>query len=365
MMVYAFYPLLALLLFAKAKVARRGEWNDEVLSFRQTKAFLGFLAIIILFHHASQRTCAPWLPPNVVTHGLDAFVYVGYLCVAVFFFCSGYGMYTACRSKEHFFKGYFVKRILPIVLPAVIMWLVFFAIEQARGMKIEPPVVINVYSYIWYVPAIVYLYLIFWIAFGLVKNEKAGLLILLIGTILYSVLCFFLSSGTWWYNTHHLFIVGVLVGKYKDRILGVLKRGYVLWIILTAFLTAAGFSIASYYYPIITALGGRYTDVGHFIAEFTGQTVSAFTFSILVLLIGLKVRVGNRILGVLGLFTLEIYLVHPLFVQLFGFSFVDNFSGPVCYIENQTLYLLAVIALSIPLAFLLHKGVNKLCRKKP
>ncbi|MBQ7563850.1 MAG: acyltransferase family protein [Lachnospiraceae bacterium] len=362
-MVFVFYPLLALLLFAKAKVARRGEWNEEALSFHQTKALLGFLAIIILFHHASQRICAPWLPPEVITHGLDAFVYVGYLCVAVFFCFSGYGMYTAYRSKAHFFKGYFVKHILPIVLPAVVMWLVFYAIERGRGMKIDPPVVINAYSYIWYIPAIVFLYLIFWIAFGLVKTEKAGLCILLIGTIIYSVLCFFLGAGTWWYNTHHLFIVGVLVGKYKEQLLRVLKRGYVIWIILTAFITAFGFAISNYYYPIITAFGGRYTDFGHFIAELTGQTVSAFTFSFLVLLIGMKVRIGNRLLSFLGVFTLELYLVHPLFVQLLGFSFVDNVSGPVFYIKDQTLYLLAVIALSIPLSFLLHKGVQKLCRK--
>ena len=51
------------------------EWNEDVLSFAQTKSFLGFCALIIILHHCSQRTCAPWLPEFRIVHGLDDFVF--------------------------------------------------------------------------------------------------------------------------------------------------------------------------------------------------------------------------------------------------------------------------------------------------
>ena len=195
-MKYLLYAILAVCLFWGAKICKKKEWNEDVLSFAQTKSFLGFCALIILLHHCAQRTCAPWLAPARIVHGLDAFVYLGYLCVAVFFFCSGYGMYIASR-KEGFFKGYY-KRILKVLLPAVVIF---------------------------------------------------------------------------------------------------------------------------------------------------------------VMLIGMKIRIGNKVLLFLGTFTLEIYLVHPLFVQLFGFAFVQDRVKPLYHIQNPFLYVAAVTVISIPLAYLLHRAV--------
>ena len=86
--------------------------------------------------------------------------------------------------------------------------------------------------------------------------------------------------------------------------------------------------------------------------------ISAYAFAILVLLIGLKIRIGNPVLKFLGGFTLETYLVHPLFIQAFSFAFVMDNAKPVLYIQNQFLYILATIILSLPIAF----GLNRLMR---
>ncbi len=363
-MVYIYYPLLLILFFWGAKVCKKGEWHDDVLAYAPTKAFLGFAAILIIFHHTSQRTCAPWLDPYYIHHGLDAFVYVGYLCVAVFFFFSGYGMYTSSQSKPDFFKGYLVKRILPLLIPAVVMWLVFFAVENAKGMHMEPPLWINVYDYIWYIPAMLYLYIAFYISFKLIKNDRAGVIVLFIATIIYALACLLFSPGTWWYNTPHLFIIGVVVARHREGFLNGLKKLYPLWIALMLIITATGFAIANYYYQIITAFGGKYDDLTHFWVELFGQSISAVTFAFLVVLIGLKVKIGNRVLAFLGAFTLEIYLVHPLFVQLFGFCFMRVGTPPLYHIENQFLYVLAVIVPAIPIAYGLHWVVSKICKKQ-
>ena len=362
-MIFIFYLLLPLLLFWKAHGCKKNTWNEDVLSYDVSKAFLGFLSIIIIFHHISQRTCAPWLNPKYIQHGLDAFVFVGYFCVAVFFFFSGYGMYTASRKKPDFFRGFFRKRILPVLLPAVIMWLVFFAVEKAKGMTIESPVWINTYDYIWYIPAMLYLYLIFYLAFRVIKNDKAGVAVMVGGTVVYMVLCLLYSPGSWWYNTVHLFLIGVLVARHRDGFLRILKKHYVLWLILSLIVTIAGFTIANYYYQVISLFGGQYVDKTHFWVEIAGQIISACSFTFFVVLVGCKIRIGNPILKFLGSFTLETYLVHPLFVQLFGFAFIREGTAPLYYIESQFLYVIVILALSLPLAYGLHRLVSWICKK--
>ena len=77
-------------------------------------------------------------------------------------------------------------------------------------------------------------------------------------------------------------------------------------------------------------------------------------------MLGMKIKVGNVAIKFLGRFTLETYLVHPLFIQIFGFAFMRDDAKPVLYIQNQFLYVLAVTAISVPIAFLFNKVLRKL-----
>ena len=350
------FALLGVCLFWGAKISKRKEWNEDVLSFAQTKSFLGFCALIIILHHCSQRTCAPWLPEFRIVHGLDDFVFWGYLCVAVFFFCSGYGMYTSFHKKEGFFKGYY-KRILKILIPTIVVWITFFMVEKGKGMRIPKPVWYNTFDYIWYIPAMIYMYLIFYFSFRFIKKETLSVVAVFIGTCIYFVLCMFFSPGTWWYNTPHLFIVGIITARHKEKIGSFFKKGYPFWIALSLIITFVGFAISNYYYPFAVIFGWGMDDKSHFIAELTGQVISALTFVIFVMLIGMKIKIGNKVLAFLGGFTLELYLVHPLFVQLFSYAFMQDSVKPLYHIKNPFLYSAAVAVVAIPLAFGLHKLV--------
>lgn len=367
-LVYLFYPALAVLLLFGAKFYKAGEWNETVMSFAESKAFLGFAAIMILFHHASQRTCAPWLEEFRIVHGLDVFVYVGYLFVAVFFFCSGYGMYLSQKKKDDFFQGYFVKRILPVLAPAVLIWLVFFIIERIQGMHIARPFWINTFDYIWYIPAMIYLYVAFYFAFHVIKDEMTGILLLLIAVFVYGTVCFFISPGSWWYNTPHLFVFGVFFARNREGLLKKMKKAYMPLLLCSLAVTVVCFLLASYYYQILEAMKVPYQSFlynGHFWKwnEPLLQMISATTFVLFVLLVGMKVKIGNKILAFLGTFTLELYLVHPLFVQMFGFMFVNDSGKPLYHIKNSFFYVLVIIALAVPLAFLLNR-LMKFVKKK-
>ncbi len=99
---YLVYFLLGIVLFFGARAYKRGEWNEEYTSLPQTKALLGFSALGVALHHLAQKSCAPWHPQWYIVHGLDVFVDMGFLFVAVFLFCSGLGLYKRWKTKPNY-----------------------------------------------------------------------------------------------------------------------------------------------------------------------------------------------------------------------------------------------------------------------
>ena len=105
-MVIIVYVALAFFLFWGVKFIKKKSWNEELMSFDHTKCFLGFCAVIVVLHHCSQWTCAPWLPQNFIRPGLDIFVTAGYPMVGMFFFFSGFGLYKSSKTKPDFFNNF-------------------------------------------------------------------------------------------------------------------------------------------------------------------------------------------------------------------------------------------------------------------
>lgn len=122
------FPLL-LIAFTlyKAKIFKDGSFNEDALSKNEAKQIEAFAALGIVFHHMAQRTCAPWLSPSIIVHGLDPFLNMGYLFVSVFFFFSGYGLYLSARGKENYFNRFFVRRLAPIAYFYVVSNAIFYA----------------------------------------------------------------------------------------------------------------------------------------------------------------------------------------------------------------------------------------------
>ena len=229
--VYIYYPLLILLLFYGAKLYGKNTWNDDFMSLSQTKALQGFFAVCIVFHHLGQKTCAPWLKQEYTVHGLDFFVPIGYLLVAVFLFCSGYGMYKSYLIKDNYLKGFFARRILPLILAFVTTSFFFLYFRMRMGDKITwfahpfsvgGPDLFNTYA--WFIFALMVLYIGFYVAFRFCKKEKFAIAVLGIIILLYMLYCDWWIYGDWWYNTVILFLVGLLFAKYEEKILAEIKK---------------------------------------------------------------------------------------------------------------------------------------------
>ena len=360
--VYLWYVAFFALIIVGMKIFGKGKWNEDVMSFDQTKAYLGFCAVAIVLHHCSHRTCASWVPVFLQRPGLGMFVNVGYLCVAAFFFCSGYGLYKSARSKPTFMNRFPV-RFIPILLPYVITLGGFLALRKSRNIPIQVrnpikmPDAEPLHPYSWYIFALLIIYLAFYLGFRFVKKDWFGILIVTIATVGYFAFCIKYQYGSWWYNSVHLFLVGVLVAKFEKGFFERLKKLYFLKLLLFLAITVVTFAIGNYAWDLMPKFNIQMTPkLGENIMTIitVAQIISALTFCMFTVMLGMKIKVGNPVLKFLGKMTLELYLVHGLFVHIFSYAVINDYGKSVCYIKNVPLYVLIVFVSSIPVAFLVH-----------
>lgn len=374
-MIILWYVALVVLLLFGVKVCKNKTWNDENMSLYQTKCFLGFCAVVIVFHHIAQMTCASWLNPRFIRHGLDIFLAAGYPMVGMFLFCSGYGLYKSAKAKPDFFKRFIPVRVIPILVATLLTTLVYIGLRIWRHVPFDfdPPFEANGHQnwhpYVWYVPCIIVLYLLFYIGFGLFKKDWIGILVVALGTLGYIAFCIIFMYGTWWFNTAHMFLVGILVAKYEEKFFESCKKLYVLRIIGTI-LIFPGLKIMGDYggWIIVDFLKLPYGSYSSYTADLITaifQVLFTLTVMSLYYLLSMKLKVGNKVLNFLGGFTLELYLVHGIFIHLFGYYMIRENVKPVYYIANVPLYVLVVLVLAIPTGYalsLLDKKVRNLLR---
>lgn len=330
------------------------EWKDNFWSRTQTKAIQGICAIVIVFHHMAQKVSAPWLPREYFSHGLEPFLYVGFLMVGVFFFCSGYGLYTSVKSKTDYLKNFLGSHIRPVILIFLIANSVFYLVG-------------NVFSgYNWYIYALLYLYVAFWISFRFIKKDGTAIAAIIGFVALYIAGCEFFAAGTWCYNSIIAFPVGMLVAKNNDRTADFLKKKYLLKLCALFALTVAALVSAEVLNARTGAAEAEDTYNLMRYASVILWSVSATSFSLFLFAGSMKIQIKGRVWSFLGSITLELYMIHVVFVEMFGYCFSSPENGSVCYIGSVILYVPVVLVLSIASAYALsfvRKGAHILTEK--
>lgn len=377
-LVYIFYPILLIVLFWGAKFFGKNSWNDECFSLSQTKALQGFSALCIMFHHIGQKTCAPWLFPQYIVHGLDVFVPTGYLFVGIFLFCSGYGLYKSFKSKPDYLKGFFKRRILPIIIAFYSTGIIFLIVRYCMGEKISGSQFIYYITGLqlsnpnaWFVIALPIFYLGFYLGFRFCKNEKLALFIPCLVVFVYVLIGTIVDHnnwwmrGQWWYNTAHFFIIGLFFARYEKAVIERIKRHYVLYVLIALISIFVFYNISEYTLAHVSYYGedfnAKFKVLRRWICLFS-EIASSCSFVFFVFMLGLKIKIGNKLLAFMGTITMEFYLIHGLFIELFGYSFLD-IRPSIYYIRNVALLVIIVVACSIPSALLL-KRLNHLVKVK-
>lgn len=348
---------LALLLLVGIKPSKLREWQEEPLSLERSKAIQGFAAVAIIVHHLSQE-----LAQKAGTIGF--FEGLGVLFVGIFFFFSGYGLYTSLKTKENYLKGFLKKRLVTILVPFYLCILVFVAAACICGEKFTLLQLLGVLSgwalingHMWYIVEIAILYLAFFLIYRLIKNRTAAtvvmgmfVLAMMAGSLM---LCHGADmsasgwfQGEWWYNSSFLFVIGIIFSKHSESIRKIARKAYYLLLVVFAGLTAVlglqtAYMLRKYsYWSEIPGQDPKYLDK---IRCLSVQLPWIFVFVCFVLLLMMKVRFGNPVLKFLGSISLELYLIHNLFLQ--GLR-----SGTIFKVYSPGMYCILTILLAIGLA---------------
>lgn len=335
-------PILFIaILFIGSKFCKKGEWNDECLSLKQTKAIRGFCAIGILLHHLAQRTAASWLDSKYIIHGLDFFVDIGYIFVGIFVFVSGYGLYKSYKNKENYFNNFFSKRVFPLILAYVTTSLIYYLYKGISS------------TYTWYIAAICYCYISFYFSFKKTRNEYLSLSIILLSTIIYCAFCRFMMFGGWCYNVIGLFFVGIVFAKFEKHIIALFKKAYIPLILITILLMLICRYYGHYYEGIIYSITKEAIYDKYSLLIILYRFLAALFFVLTFILISLKCRIGNKILYFYDHISLEFYLIQGLFVHAFSYSYFDAIQ-PIYYIKSVPVYILVVFILVTISAFIIN-----------
>ena len=373
---YLFYFFLALLIFFGAKGMGRGNWNGEFTSLKQTKILQGITALGIALHHMAQKTCAPWHPAKYAVHGLDPFIPMGYMFVGVFLFCSGLGLYKSLRTKPDYLKGFCRRRILPVVIAFYLSEFIYTGVRLLMGEQMDLTKILWYLSGLhmanfnaWYVIVIPFFYLAFWAAFRLCRREGAAIFLVFAFTLAYTVLGAFIDHqsdwwmrGEWWYNSIILFPLGILFGKFEKQVTRFFRKGYWFWLL---FFFAGIFLLFRQSEWLNNHTWGYYGEWGDPLKVAHRLMSAGMEWLVCVFYVGfcfllmMKVKFGNKALAWLGSVTLEFYLMHGIFVELFGYNFLD-ITKSIIYIKSVPLYITVVLACTVPsvlLFRLLRKAV--------
>lgn len=368
---YLFYFLLGVLVFFGARYAGVRQWNEEFTGLNQTRALQGITALLIALHHMAQKTCAPWHPRIYTVHGLDVFIPVGYLFVGVFFFCSGLGLYKSLHTKQDYLKGFVRNRIIPMIIAYYLSEWIYTLIRLGMGQKMDLKTILWYLSGLhlanfnaWYLAVIPFFYLVFWLAFRFSKKEGTAIFLVFLFTAAYTVLGAFIDHqddwwmrGEWWYNSVLLFPMGLLFGRYEKPVTRPLKKAYPFWLLLSLLLCFLLFFQSEWVNGNAWGYYGEWGDrlkVQHRLMSAGLQWMVCLAYTACCFLMLMKVRIGNRALLWLGGRTLSFYLMHGVFVELFGYNFLD-IRKSLYYIKNVPLYIAAVLAGSVVATILFQR----------
>lgn len=364
------FPISILVMtFYGAKISPKGLLSDTFIDLDQAKRIQAFACLSVILHHLTQDiTNYGWKYRGPVT----IYSFIGYLCTAVFFFFSGYGLVTSLDKKENYLKGFLRKRLSAVLIP---FWIInLLAVVLIMVMRKQTLPVLEILCDItgitlidgngWYIIEIVFLYITFYAVFRLIKNKDLAIGVISAVTICIIIVSFMRGHdtgeasswfrGEWWYNSTITFAYGMIFFRIKDRFTAFCIKHYraVLVVLTVLSVLAIGANVYAqlhlgYYHEPV------HNGVRDAVITLVIQSLSCLIVVTLVLILNMRISLGNRCVNFISGISLELFLVH-------GFVMDRIFAKMKM---NDFLFFLAVFATSIVCAALIAPLVRLAVKK--
>jgi len=275
--------------------------------------------VVVVLHHISDRMGSGLM---------EIFRNVGCLAVGVFFCVSGYGLIKSINSKSDYLGNFIYKKLIRIYIPYMgINALTVLMLNYTTTNNYTVTEIIRyclsmslIDSTLWFVVTIIIFYFFFYISFVKIRDIKSILNVVVLIS-LYVVICRYLEYGSWTYISSFCFPLGLIIGYYEIYINSFLYERYLVMMLLSALILFLAIYLKASAYVISVLFS---CAVFLFFGKFTPQ---------------------SYIFNLLGIISLEIYLLHMKLLLLFEyFTFID--SG---------LWILLYLSVLISISYLLHK----------
>ena len=310
----------------------------DYLSNKSTKSLKGLLALLIIFHHISQK----------ITTGenFSNFEYMGRYIVALFFFLSGYGLYFQYSNNATYMENFLKKRLVRIFIPFFIFIVIYVIYRATLGEVVNVDFFLsfwkdhsNIIYNGWFINSIIVLYVIFYVSF-MNKDSKIAEYKLVFLTLVYIFWKAYQDHGDWEYVSIMAFLLGVFWMKNRVSIDKLLEKNYFIFLVSFSILMY----VFHYYEDIMKNIGitNKYVYYG-----IVGN-LCTMVFVVYFLLLTNKLNFSNKYLDFLGDISFEIYMIHGLVMHYLGKFFVS--SG-----VNDVLYTIVVLFVSIVFAYYIKK----------
>lgn len=278
--------------------------NKEYLAPSNTLAIKGFWVIVVFLSHYSSYVELTGMA-NLSFTWINS--QIGQLCVVMFLFYSGYGIWCSYQNKEGYLKTFIKKRFLPVWISFVIC-ILFYLIENIllciRYSFVEILLSFTGWTSIgnsnWYMFVTFALYIAFFLCFKIFDKESKYF-----GLLIYTGVCFglvfilYLTKEAWWYNTLLCFPAGMWYATLKNKIDDVAfknSKSYALILLSSIALLA------------ITYLLQRLHGV-FFI-------IYAIFFCIFTVVVTMKLTFNSKPISFVGKHVFSIYILQRLFFNL-------------------------------------------------
>lgn len=306
--------------------------DDGYLSIEKGRSFRGILALTVVCHHLADKTGDSSL--------FHVFAFLGFLPVAYFFFLSGYGLQKSYAGKPGYRASILKKRIPSVFVPYLFVTLLYWLLSAVEGAPYSVGEVLRSFAvgdpiarFTWYIVFILLLYVGFYLMSALYRGNQTCGVVWHMAFLLALVLLFRkLGFSGYWYNSCLTYLLGILWAMKEERWLGFVRKHY--W--LTAGLLVPAFGAV--FLATMVLVDASWVLVLYWL--------SGILFTAVCLLLQMKVTFGNRLLKALGDCSMEIYMLHGLFINLYR--------GNRIYMENPAHWSAAVLVSTCLGAWGLH-----------
>ena len=393
----AIYCICLFLFIWGISIAPKGKFHTDYITRDVTLSMRGLAAIGVILHHISQEELFQ-------TKGeLGLFLNAGYLYVAIFFFCSGYGLLKKFDDDPGYLNGFLKKRLPVVIVPYYVSILFYGIFNIIIGNHLEPLQwvtnllgVTMMNEYAWYPVVLVILYVAFYLIFRREGSRVQKLVYMLI--VIFAMGMFFCVeghflwwagstpnwwmnpysadsdkwylqqkvfwlSGEWWVNSQIAFLFGMVYETFEDKITAFFRKRYLLKIAVLIVITIAAHVLTAFTQAVFgywAEFRGEGPAIGAKIICYFTQLPHVIFFVLFILVFTMKIRTINPVTRFFGRYSLDTYMMNLMALLIFRPVFLD-FPGRV--ISNPAigmpLFVVCVFAGTIVLALIFHKCCQK------